>query len=110
MTPFAKYEVSGSGAAAWLDSLFANNLPVKNGRITLCHMLSQTGGVRAEFTVYRELDDCFYMVGAGALERHDWDYLQKLRPRDGSVALQKVTGQYGVLVLAGPRARRFCRS
>jgi dimethylglycine dehydrogenase len=105
MTPFAKYEVSGSAAAAWLDGLFANNLPTKNGRIALCHMLSQTGGVRAEFTVYRENDDQFYLVGPGALERHDWDYLQKLRPLDDSVRLQRVTGQYGVLVLAGPGAR-----
>jgi dimethylglycine dehydrogenase len=31
--------------------------------------------------------------------------LQKLAPADGTVRLQKVTTQYGVLVLAGPRAR-----
>ena len=31
--------------------------------------------------------------------------LQKLLPADGSVRLDKVTTQYGVLVLAGPRSR-----
>ncbi len=105
MTPFAKYEVSGSGAEAWLEGLFANRLPAKVGRIGLCHMLSKNGGVRSEFTVFREGMQHFYLVGPGALERHDWDYLQKARPRDGTVDLQRITGQLGVLVLAGPRSR-----
>ena len=68
-------------------------------------MLSQNGGVRSEFTVLREAPDRFYLVGMGSAERHDFDYLSKLRPRDGSVDLQKVTTQYGVLIVAGPHAR-----
>ena len=47
----------------------------------------------------------FYLVSAGALETHDFDALVKLAPADGSVRLDKVTTQYGVLVLAGPRSR-----
>jgi dimethylglycine dehydrogenase len=39
------------------------------------------------------------------LETHDFDTLQKLLPPDQSVRLDKVTTQYGVLVLAGPRSR-----
>lgn len=104
MTAFAKYEVSGPGAEAWLDRLIANRIP-KVGRIALTHLLSKNGGVRAEFTIYREAPEKFYMVGAGAFERHDWDYLWKSVPKDGSVYIQKVTTQYGVLVLAGPRSR-----
>ena len=104
MTPFAKYEVSGEGAEAWLDRLVANRLP-KPGRIALVHLLSQNGGVRCEFTVFRDGPQRFYLVGPGALEAHDWDCLRKACPRDGSVELQKVTTQYGVLVLAGPRSR-----
>jgi dimethylglycine dehydrogenase len=60
--------------------------------------------VRSEFTVYRTGPDSFYLVGPGAFERHDWDTLEKLLP-EGGVRLQKVTTQYGVLVLAGPRSR-----
>ncbi|MET0742341.1 MAG: aminomethyltransferase family protein, partial [Microvirga sp.] len=59
----------------------------------------------SEFTILREAADRFYLVGMGSAERHDFDYLSKLRPRDGSVDLQKVTTQYGVLILAGPRSR-----
>ena len=109
MTAFAKFEVSGPGADAWLNSLVANQVPKKIGRIGLCHMLTKFGGVRAEFTIYREGPQQFYLVSAGAMERHDYDYLLKNLPTDGptsgKVNLQKVTSQYGVLVLAGPRSR-----
>jgi dimethylglycine dehydrogenase len=104
MSAFAKYEVSGPKAEEWLDSILANRIPKKVGRVGLCHLLSQTGGVRSEFTVYRTGPDSFYLVGPGAFERHDWDTLEKLLP-EGGVRLQKVTTQYGVLVLAGPRSR-----
>lgn len=105
MSAFSKFEVSGPGAEAWLDGLVANRIPKKVGRIGLCHMLTKFGGVRSEFTIFREGPQQFYLVSAGAFERHDWDYLQKSLPADGSVRIQKVTSQYGVLVLAGPRAR-----
>ena len=68
-------------------------------------MLSKNGGVRAEFTIYKRARNSYYLVFAGSQERHDWDYLTKLAPRDGSVNLQKITTQMGVLVLAGPRSR-----
>jgi dimethylglycine dehydrogenase len=68
-------------------------------------MLSGNGGVRSEFTICKTGPQSFYLVSAGAFERHDHDYLMKLAPTDGSVRLQPVTTQYGVLVLAGPKAR-----
>ena len=107
MTAFAKFEVTGPGAEPWLESIFANRMPKKIGGLALCHMLTRFGGVRLEATVFREGPQAFYLVSPGALERHDWDYLQKSLPTDGSVQAQKVTGQYGVLVLAGPRSREL---
>ena len=105
MSAFAKFEVSGHGAAAWLDGLMANRIPKNIGRLSLCHMLTPQGGVRAEFTIFKSAAEQFYLVSAGAYERHDYDYLLKQVPRDGSVTLQKVTTQYGVLVIAGPNSR-----
>ena len=61
--------------------------------------------MRAEFTLTRLGPQRFYLVSAGALETHDFDALEKLLPGDGSVRLDKVTTQRGVLVLAGPRSR-----
>jgi dimethylglycine dehydrogenase len=102
---FAKYLTSGPGAAAWLDGVVANRLPQKPGRIQLAHALTKRGGVRSEFTILREGEDAFYLVGAGAAETYDWDYLTRTAPKDGSVQLQKVTNQIGVFVVAGPKAR-----
>jgi dimethylglycine dehydrogenase len=105
MSAFAKFEVSGPGAEAWLDGLLTNRLPKEVGKLSLTYLLTAKGGVRSEFTVYREAPQRFYLVSAGALERHDHDYLQAALPADGSVRLDKVTTQYGVLVLAGPKSR-----
>lgn len=105
MSAFSKATVSGQGAEEWLTSIVANNVPKGVGRIGLCHMLSLNGGVRAEFTIYKRAENSYYLVFAGASERHDWDYLTKLAPKDGSVTLQKITTQMGVLVLAGPKSR-----
>ena len=105
MTPFAKMEVSGPGARAWLDGLLANRIPKKRGRVALAHMLTKHGGVRAEFTVYERAPDRFYLVSGGAYENHDHDYLYKALPDDGSVTLKPLTEAMGVLIVAGPRAR-----
>jgi dimethylglycine dehydrogenase len=106
MSAFAKMEVSGPGARDWLESILANKIPKKQGRIALCHLLTPRGGVRAEFTVYEWAPGRFYLVSAGAYERHDHDYLRKLCPADGSVRLNPITTRFGVLVLAGPNARK----
>ncbi|WP_163284484.1 hypothetical protein, partial [Enterobacter hormaechei] len=50
MSAFAKMEVTGPGAREWLDSILANRIPKKQGRIALCHLLTKQGGVRSEFT------------------------------------------------------------
>lgn len=105
MSAFAKCRITGPGARDWLENLFANRIPKKQGRVGLCHMLSENGGVRAEFTVYERAPGEFYLVSAGAYERHDHDYLAKALPGDGSVSFQPITSQLGVLVLAGPKSR-----
>ncbi len=106
MSAFAKMWVSGAGAEEWLESLFANKIPKKIGRVALCHLLTVEGGVRSEFTVYRTAPQTFYLVSAGGFEAHDHDYLRKLMPQDGSVKLAPATTQWGVLVLAGPNSRK----
>jgi dimethylglycine dehydrogenase len=105
MSAFAKCEVSGSGAESWLNSILTNRAPTAIGRVTLSYLLTERGGVRAEFTLTRVGPERFYLISAGALETHDFDTLEKLLPADNSVRLDKVTTQRGVLVLAGPRSR-----
>jgi dimethylglycine dehydrogenase len=107
LTPFTKHEVTGPGAEAWLDSLVANKVPTKIGRIALCHALTKRGGIRTEFTITKVAEQHYYVVSAGAAERYDTDYLHKMLPAgaDSGVTLRNITGSRGVFVLAGPRSR-----
>ncbi len=105
LTPFTKHEVTGPGAEAWLDGLVANKVPTKIGRIALCHALTRRGGIRTEFTITKIAEQHFYVVSAGAAERYDSDYLQKMLPQDGSVSLRNITTSRGCFVVAGPRSR-----
>ncbi len=105
MSAFAKCAISGPGAEGWLDQLLTNAVPKKVGRVSLSYLLTSRGGVRSEFTVYKAGPQRFYLVSAGAFERHDHDYLKKAMPGDGSVVFERLTTAMGVLVLAGPRAR-----
>ena len=105
MSAFAKCELSGPGAETWLNSILTNAVPKAIGRVTLSYLLTERGGVRAEFTLTRIGPERFYLISAGALETHDFDVLEKLLPVDHSVRIDKVTTQRGVLVLAGPRSR-----
>jgi dimethylglycine dehydrogenase len=110
LSSFAKYEVEGSGARAWLDHMVANTIPKKIGRMSLSHALNPSGSIRSEFTITRMEDgllgERFYLVGPGAGHDYDLDFMMKTMPRDGSVIVRDVTTQYGVLVIAGPDARK----
>jgi len=102
---FGKYYATGPGVDGWMDRLIANRLPQKDGRVQLTHACTPRGGVRSEFTIMRDGPEALYIVGAGAAESYDWDYLTRTMPKDGSVHLQRITTQCGVFVVAGPRAR-----
>jgi dimethylglycine dehydrogenase len=105
LAPFTKHEVLGPGAGAWLDSLVANKVPTRIGRMALCHALTERGGIASEYTITKLGEDHFYVVSAGAAERFDGDHLRKALPADGSVILRNVTGARGCFALAGPRSR-----
>jgi dimethylglycine dehydrogenase len=105
LTPFTKHEVTGPGAEGWLDSLVANKVPTRIGRLALCHALTFRGGIRSEFTITKIADQHYYVVSAGAAERYDSDYLFKSLPADRSVGLRNITNTRGCFVLAGPNSR-----
>jgi dimethylglycine dehydrogenase len=105
LTPFTKHEVTGANAESWLDSLVANKVPPKVGRLALSHALTSRGGIRSEFTITKIAEHHYYVVSSGAAERYDSDYLLKALPADGSVGLRNITGSRGCFVLAGPRSR-----
>jgi len=107
MPGFGRFEVSGSGAAAWLDHLIAGRLP-RPGRTALSYLCSPRGGIVAEMTVSHLPDGRFWLISAAAGERHDEDWLRgHLSQRHGPVSVVNLTPRYGALVIAGPRSRQL---
>lgn len=103
LSSFSKYEVSGPGADAFLDRVCANRLP-KVGRIVLSQLLNPRGTVECDVTVTRLAPDRFLVLSAAVAELHDLDWLLRHAP-EGGVTIENVTNRWGVLILAGPRAR-----
>ena len=107
-TAFTKHEVSGAGAAAFLDWFTTNKLP-KVGRINLTYALTEAGTTRTEYTIVRLAEDRFYLISAGAWTAYDGDFLRKAiqdkEPEFGRIDCHDVTTQWGVFALAGPRSR-----
>jgi dimethylglycine dehydrogenase len=105
LTGFAKYDISGPGAEAFLNRVCANRVPRKPGGVALVHLLSPGGRIRGEMTLSRLDDERFYALSAAAAELRDQDHLlQSLAPGE-AVRIENVTEDRGVLVLSGPLSR-----
>ena len=101
---FAKYEIDGPGAEAFLDRVLACGLPRKDGRTVLAPMLNRNGGVIGDFTVTRLSESRYYLVGAGAAECFHLRHFANHMPGTG-VDLRPVTLARAGLAISGPNAR-----
>ena len=105
---FAKYKVSGEGAAAWLQGLFTNALP-RVGRTNLTAMLNPQGRIVGEFSVSRVGDDEFFLFGSQAAEVHHprWflDHLPGSSDGSSPIRFEVLSLSMVGLTVAGPRSR-----
>ena len=100
---FAKYEVSGPGAAAALDHICAGDILKAPGRVTYTQCLNSRGGIECDLTVARLSEERFYIVTGTGFRSHDADWIARhLVP---GVTLTDVTEDWGTLSLMGPAAR-----
>ena len=102
---FAKIEVSGPGACAFLQRLCANDVDVEPGRIVYTQMLNSRAGIETDFTVTRLAAGLFFIVTGTAFGNHDLGWIRKHLPDDDSVDVRDVTSNRACLGLWGPRAR-----
>ncbi len=102
---YAKYEIAGPGAEAWLGGLLANRLP-RQGRMALSPMLSPNGRLLGDFTVARLADDRFMIFGSGVAEAFHLRWFESRLP-EHDVAVRPLTAHLGGFAIAGPRAREL---
>lgn len=100
---FAKFEVSGPGAAEALEAICANRVARDVGRLTYTQMLNTRGGIECDLTVARLAEDLFYIVTGTGFRTHDFGWIADHIP--ASVSLRDVTMDWGTLSLMGPLAR-----
>ncbi len=106
LSPFTKFQISGAGAHAWLQSMSPNRVPTEVGAVALSHPLTKEGGVAWEFSVTKLSSGTYYMMAPAAGEQLIEDWLESRLPTDGSVNLKNITQEFGTLVIAGPDARK----
>ncbi len=101
---FAKYEIAGSGAEAFLSRLMTNRMP-RTGRIILTPMLNPQGKLIGDFTIAKVGDERFLMWGSSQAQKYHMRWFERHLPGDGSVAIRRLDLSLIGLSIAGPRSR-----
>jgi glycine cleavage system aminomethyltransferase T/glycine/D-amino acid oxidase-like deaminating enzyme len=102
---FAKLEIEGPGAAAFLEGLCDNRVARSVGQITYTQMLNRRGGIECDFTVARLGEERFSIVTGTAFGNHDREWMRRHLPDGDGVRIHDVTSQWACFGLWGPRAR-----
>src|SRR5690242_16832903 len=76
-TSFAKIEVSGPGAAAFLQRLCANDVDRGAGTVTYTQMLNSRGVIECDFTVTCLAEGRFRIVTGTAFGNHDIGWIRR---------------------------------
>lgn len=103
---FAKYEVKGPGAEAWLNAIFANRMPTKVGNSCLTPLIGKRGGIAGDFTVTRLAPDEFMVIGSGMAERFHQRFFKSVPLPEGTTFRSR-TEELGGFNVAGPRSREL---
>ena len=71
---FGKFRLQGRDAARVLNTVCANDVDVRPGRIVYTQWLNEQGGIEADLTVTRLAEDCYLVVTAAATEVRDFNW------------------------------------
>lgn len=101
---FSRFNLSGDGAAEWLQGRIAGGLP-KVGRMNLSYFPDARGRILTEMSLMRHGEDFFTLITAAAAQWHDRDILLKDLPE--GLTLTDHTTEYSTLIVTGPKSREL---
>ncbi|MEU6181821.1 GcvT family protein [Streptomyces coeruleorubidus] len=107
MTALKRLEVSGPGAAAFLERLCTGKVAKSVGSVTYTLLLDHDGGIRSDITVARLARDVFQVGANGNL---DLDWFTRHLPAAGTVQVRDITPGTCCVGLWGPLARTVLQS
>ncbi|TFH46150.1 MAG: glycine cleavage system protein T, partial [Lysobacterales bacterium] len=100
---FAKHELTGPGARAYLDYVLAGRLP-RPGRISLAPMLTPKGKLYGDLSVACLADDHFLLLGSGAMQEAHRRWFETRLPESG-VRYENISSRLHGIAIAGPQSR-----
>jgi dimethylglycine dehydrogenase len=100
---FSRFEVSGPGAEAWLNRVMASKLPAP-GRARLAPMLSPTGKLRGDLTVFNWGAGTWWVMGSYYLR--DWHMRWFHDHMGADVTLRDISDATVGFSLSGPNSRK----
>jgi len=99
---FSRFNLSGAGAADWLNARISGKLP-RAGRISLAYFPDDKGRIVTEMSVICHKQDHFTLITAATAQSHDYEWLARdLAP---SLALSDHTDEFSTLIVTGPQSR-----
>ena len=101
-TAFSRYEVSGPGAEAWLDWLFASKLP-KPGRAALAPMLGETGKLKGDLSILNWGDGTWWIMGSYYLR--EWHMRWFADHMRDNVNIRDIADSVTGFAVFGPKSR-----
>jgi glycine cleavage system aminomethyltransferase T/glycine/D-amino acid oxidase-like deaminating enzyme len=105
LSAFVIFDVTGPGAASYLERLCVNKIDVAPGKTVYTPLLNSAGGILADLTVMRLAHDRFRVVTGGGMGMRDKKLFTDALPADGSAQLFDATNSFTTIGLWGPRAR-----
>ena len=99
---FARYQVTGPGAEAWLDRIMASRLPAP-GRARLAPMLSPEGRLKGDLTVFNWGDGTWWIMGSYYLRAWHMRWFND-HPDEG-VTVTDISDSVVGFSLSGPKSR-----
>lgn len=102
---FAKHDVRGAGALAWLDHLLAGRMP-KPGRISLTPLLTPKGKLYGDLTVACLNEEHFMLFGSGAMQEAHRRWFEEHLPDTGVTYANRSDDFHGI-ALSGPNSREL---
>jgi dimethylglycine dehydrogenase len=107
LSAFAKLEISGADAKIFLERIQSNKLPQKIGSVSLTYMVMENGRIEGEATIVKLAENHYYLVYAAVREAALLNWLQEQVGAGENVTFANVSEALGVIMLAGPAARRI---
>ncbi len=104
---FSRFEVTGTNAEDWLDKVFACKLP-KKGKASLAPMLSPSGKLKGDLTIFNWGDGSWWVMGSYYLRNwHMRWFSENLTP---NVFIRDLGEDYCGFSISGPRSKEIIKN